>query len=151
MRPNQMVYLVHLHPVISSKSLHPTLHLRLVISSRRLNPIISFKRPKLTVCFRSQLNLPKIQVVCLEVNQDRTLSLAYSKPLRILKHNQIHSHLVKAYSTTKTLTKTQKKQKVGISSEKPVLCSMDRINRQLLKEFSQQSNNPLCLLDQILR
>ena len=152
MRPNQMVYLVHLHPVISSKSLHPTLHLRLVISSRRLNPIISFKRPKLTVCFRSQLNLPKIQVVCLEVNQDRTLSLAYSKPLRILKHNQIRSHPVKVYSTTKPhLTRTQKKQREVISSEKLALCSMDRTNRQSLKESSQQSNNLLYHSDQILR
>jgi hypothetical protein len=128
MHLNQMVYLVHLRQVISSR------------------------HPSLMVFFKSQLSLLRTQLVCSELNKHKTLSLVYSKPLRILKHNQTRFHLVKVFSTTKTcLTRTQKKQKVAISSEKPVLCSMDRTNRQSLKKSSQQSSNLLCLLARILR
>ena len=140
MHLNRMDYLVHLRPVISSKRL-----------SRM-------------VYFRSRLSLLRIQLVCLELSQHKTLSLAYSSHPKILKHkspahskhpriprhNQTLSHLVKVHSTIKPyLTRIQKKQKVEIFLEKPVLCSMVRTNRQSRKKSSQQSSNLLCLLDRI--
>ena len=151
MRTKTKVYLVSLWKM-SNKQQVCSMHLNQMVYLVHLRQVISFRRLSQMVCFRSQLSLLKTQLVCSELNQDKILSLACSKPLRIIKHNQTRSHLVKVYSTIKPyLTRTQKKQKVVISSEKPVLCSMDRTNRQSLKKSSQQSSNLLCLLDRILR
>ena len=151
MRTKTKVYLVSLWKM-SNKQQVCSMHLNQVVYLAHLRQIISSKHPSPMGCFKSQHSLLRTQVVCSELNQDKPLSLAYSKPLRILKLNKIRFHLLKVYSTTKPyLTKTQKKQRVAISSEKPVLCSMDRTNRQSLKKFSQQSNNLLCHLDRILR
>ena len=87
---NPLVYLVQIRLAIFSNHLNQTVNRQQANSFKHLNPmaplqlIISFKHLNLMVYSRSLPSPLKTQLVCLELKQDKTLSLAYSKPPKIL-------------------------------------------------------------------